>query len=355
MHTENYSIAHSLDKQSWSDFVFQHPYGNIFHTPEMYDVFLNSQNHTPKLFAAMNKSGRIASIFIPVLLNHHHGFHNFLTNRCVSYGSLLANQDDAGIKSTEILLNQYIKHINFYPIYTELRNIIDLTYLRNLLIKYKFCYYDYLNYVIPLEKPFENMLNRMCRSARKSIRKELRNKTIEIESVHSFEKVSICYDILRSSYHYNCVPLADKSLFLNSFRILYPKNMIKFTLAKYNDDYIATSIDLLYKDTIYGWYGGFIRQYSKLPVNIIIMWHVLTWGASQGFKWYDFGGAGKPDEKYGVRDFKAKFGGNLVNYGRFLYIHSPIRYHIGTIMYKILRSAILYFKSNLRSFFSVLI
>ena len=38
------------------------------------------------------------------------------------------------------------------------------------------------------------------------------------------------------------------------------------------------------------------------------MWHTLDWGAEDGYSLNNFGGAGKPDEEYGVRDFKAKFG-----------------------------------------------
>ena len=36
-----------------------------------------------------------------------------------------------------------------------------------------------------------------------------------------------------------------------------------------------------------------------------------------------FGGAGKPDKPYGVRDYKLKFGGQLVNWGRFEKVHKP--------------------------------
>lgn len=38
---------------------------------------------------------------------------------------------------------------------------------------------------------------------------------------------------------------------------------------------------------------------------------------------YDFGGAGKPDEEYGMRGFRAKLGSDLVCYGRNTYIHTP--------------------------------
>ena len=42
-------------------------------------------------------------------------------------------------------------------------------------------------------------------------------------------------------------------------------------------------------------------------------------------------GAGSPDENYGVRDFKARFGGELVEYGRFKKILNPILYEAGKI------------------------
>ena len=40
-------------------------------------------------------------------------------------------------------------------------------------------------------------------------------------------------------------------------------------------------------------------------------------------------GAGKPGEDYGVRDFKAQFGGNLVEHGRFLHVCRPVVYWLG--------------------------
>jgi len=47
-------------------------------------------------------------------------------------------------------------------------------------------------------------------------------------------------------------------------------------------------------------------------------------------------GAGKPDEDYGVREFKSKFGGELVNYGRFIRINNPFYYKLGELGLKIL-------------------
>jgi lipid II:glycine glycyltransferase (peptidoglycan interpeptide bridge formation enzyme) len=120
------------------------------------------------------------------------------------------------------------------------------------------------------------------------------------------------------------VPLAQLSLFEAAFDVLRPKGMAKFLIARVEDAPVACSIELPYKKTIYGWYGGCDRSYSEYLPNELIIWHILEWGAHNGYHIYDFGGAGHPDEVYGVRDFKAKFGGRLVNFGRYRCEHTRL-------------------------------
>ena len=133
------------------------------------------------------------------------------------------------------------------------------------------------------------------------------------------------------------MPLADQSLFNAAFELLYPRGMIRFTLAHIRGVPIATSIDLLYKDVIYGWYGGLDRTYKNSMANELLMWHILEWGSKNGYRLYDFGGAGKPSEKYGVRDFKAKFGGDLVCYGRNIWIAHKTLYQMSKNVYDLYR------------------
>ena len=47
--------------------------------------------------------------------------------------------------------------------------------------------------------------------------------------------------------------------------------------------------------------------------------------------------SGNTDEAYGVRDFKAKFGGEEVEYGRFLCVTKPLLYKIGEFGVKLLK------------------
>jgi lipid II:glycine glycyltransferase (peptidoglycan interpeptide bridge formation enzyme) len=114
--------------------------------------------------------------------------------------------------------------------------------------------------------------------------------------------------------------------------------MVRVILASIDGQPAATSIELLFKDVVYGWYGGLDRSYSAYVPNELLMWDILKWGAESSYQIYDFGGAGKPNEKYGVRDFKAKFGGDLVCFGRNTYIHRPGLFDLSKAGYRLYQS-----------------
>ena len=64
------------------------------------------------------------------------------------------------------------------------------------------------------------------------------------------------------------------------------------------------------------------------------MWNVILWSKENNYKVFDFGGAGKPKIPYGVRDYKLKFGGELVNYGRYEKEHKKILMLLGRLAFK---------------------
>ena len=81
---------------------------------------------------------------------------------------------------------------------------------------------------------------------------------------------------------------------------------------------------LVYQKTIYDYYAGAYKEYYKKYPNDLIPWEVFIYGKKNGFTFFDFGGAGQPNVPYGVREYKKKFGGELINFGRFEKIHKPM-------------------------------
>lgn len=64
----------------------------------------------------------------------------------------------------------------------------------------------------------------------------------------------------------------------------------------------------------------------------IVTYAMLEWCEKNGIQYLDMMGAGEPDIPYGVRDFKLQMGGALHDFGRFLYIQSPLRYRLGKLI-----------------------
>ena len=131
--------------------------------------------------------------------------------------------------------------------------------------------------------------------------------------------------------------MADISLFESVFQVLKPKNMAKFMIVKHNGEIIGMCLVLIYRNVLFVWYLGAFRAALKLHPTNLLPWHVMEWGSKNKFNIFDFGGAGKPDEDYGVRDFKGRFGGDLVNYGRYTKINSHIILGIAKYGFKIYR------------------
>ncbi len=115
------------------------------------------------------------------------------------------------------------------------------------------------------------------------------------------------------------------------FEQLGGKGMVKIFCALKEGQIIGIRIGLVYKNMIYDWYAGSRRDFYKYNPNDFLPYNILVWGNNNGFELFDFGGAGKPNVPYGVRDHKMKFGGELVEFGRFEKVHNKLLLEIGKI------------------------
>ena len=63
------TIVNSLDESIWREFVDKHPQGNIFHTPEMYQVFSQAKGHHPLLQAVIKDDNELLALLLPVQIS----------------------------------------------------------------------------------------------------------------------------------------------------------------------------------------------------------------------------------------------------------------------------------------------
>jgi lipid II:glycine glycyltransferase (peptidoglycan interpeptide bridge formation enzyme) len=81
---------------------------------------------------------------------------------------------------------------------------------------------------------------------------------------------------------------------------------------------------------VYDYYACALDEaYKELSPSVLLYGITMQQAINDGVKVFDTMGAGKPDIPYGVRDFKLRFGGTLVQEGRFLLLHRPFLYKMG--------------------------
>lgn len=331
-----FRVVRTLDVDCWRQFLERNPGASIFHTPEMFAVFSQAKGYKPHLWAAVDDQNQVQALLLLVEVNVlSRNILPQLTARAIAYGGVAYEPSPVGEEALNYLLQSYTRQAGGATLFTELRHLYDMKAVQTILAQNGFVYEDHLNYLVNLARPVEEIMQGVGARTRKRLRKALREGTVQVEEITDRSQLQQgWYEVLAKTYQYAQVPLADLSLFEAAFELLQPKGMIRLTVAKAEGVVAACSAELVYKDTIYGWYGGSDRDYGKYNANEILTWHILEWGATHGYRVYDFGGAGKPDEAYGPRDFKAKFGGDLVCFGRNSYVHSQFLLRLSTYGYK---------------------
>ncbi len=296
----------------WRRFLREHEDPNIFHTPEMYDVFADTPDCRPAVLSAVS-SGRIRALMMPVRVRLTRLPVGRLAWRILLHGGILAERSEEGQEAVLFLLHRLRSEARGFEI--EVRNLSNRS-LDACLTSHHFREHVYVNYRVDLAEGPNAVWSRISGKGRKTIRNAL-NKDTRVTEVHDRTTVQDIYRLLQKSYRRAGVPLPDRSLFYAAYDHLKPKGMARFFVVRMGGTCIAGSVELIYRDTVYGWYQGYDSGFSKYRPNDLLMWHVLKWGLEQGYRCYDFGGAGRPGEPYGVREFKAKFGGRLVDDPRY--------------------------------------
>lgn len=331
-------VLNHLERGTWRHFVDNHPEANVYHTPEMFDVYSRAKGYRPFLWTVVER-GRVLALHLPVQVTLARGPFRHLTTRDVDFGGVLVAQGECGRQALGLLLQEYNRRLPGSPIFTELRNGSDQGYLQSVLEDHGYQFEGHLNYLVDLDREKADILHSFNKSAQNRIRKCVEVNDKVIREITDREKLPDLYALFRKTYRHARVPLADLSLFEAAFDLLRHKGMAYFSIAFAEGMPAAGQISIRYKDVVTGWYNGVDRS-AGWSCNELLVWDVIEWGWQIGCRVFDFGGAGKPGEESGVRDFKSKFRGKLVNFGRNTRVHAPLRMKISQTGYQTVRNGL---------------
>jgi len=331
-HTSSYKLENkiqNIDRKEWSDFVLEHPNGNIFQTPGMFEVYNKTPKFTPVILVAKDENDKITGCLMSVIQRDYRGYLGEMTARSIVMGGPLAENNNSDI--LDLLLKEYTSIISRKAIYSQFRNLFTMDNYFKPFDKNGYRFVEHLDILIDLEKTngeLEEQLHKeRVRNIAKAVKEGLTFKVLNDE-----KDISNVILLLKKTYDRVKVPFSYEKLFFNSRFIL--NDHVRFFGAFWEDKMIAGQVRLCYKDTVYAWYSGSDSFYFHKRPNDFLLWNVILWSKENNYKVFDFGGAGKPNIPYGVRDYKMKFGGELVNYGRYEKEHKKILMFLGRIAFK---------------------
>jgi CelD/BcsL family acetyltransferase involved in cellulose biosynthesis len=317
-------VVHDVEPAGWHDFVTRTPHSNIFHTPEMARVFASTRGHRVTPWAARRTDGSVVALLVPVEVTLAGGPFRTLTSRAVSYGGVLSARDAEGHHGASALLAEYARQRSRHVLFTELRHQDDISALGPALRIAGFAHERHCNFLIDLRGSEADIWRRLSRSAKQRIKSAERRGVEVVEAVDGPAN-DAAYRLLEQVYRRVGVPLASRTLFDEARAVLQPQGMLRVVTARAEGRVVGARFLLVHGTRIIDWYAGSDRAFASCSPNEVLVWDTLRWGHANGYELFDFGGAGRPDEPYGPREFKAKFGGELVDYGRDVLVHAPAR------------------------------
>jgi len=316
----------------WTKFIQQHPDGNPFQSPEMYELAVATKNWKPVLVSCVDGKGDVCGVMLAIRQNEWFDPFGLLTGRTVIWGGPLIAVDgqEERQKIFGLMLKSLRRELRFKSIYTQFRSLFVLEDLSQVFKENGFECKEHLNFIVEIDRT-ESVKRRISKSKLRQIRKSFKDGA-EIVEPGNIEEVRSFYKILKDLYRKKIKkPLPDWSFFREFFHMSCRGVMGKYFLIQFQNEIIGGIMcPITQGKGIYEWYVcGQDNKYKGIYPSVLATWAPIEYGLNHGLRFFNFMGAGKPDNDYGVREFKSKFGGRMVGFGRFEKIEHRIAYNMG--------------------------
>lgn len=322
------SNSSKINQQELSEFVLNHPNGNFFQSPLAFTFFYGIKGYQPIIIIA-KENNKLMGVLLALLINEP-GSKKFFSRRCIVWGGPLCNDNNIADK----LLKALVSHTKSKSIYIEIRNLFNTNGFKTVMEINDFKYIDWLNYVVTVDE-IDTVRKRINDSKRRQITKSLKVGAT-ISEAKNISQLKSLYTLLSKLYKEKIRKPIPSFQFFEKF---FSENKYgKIFVVEYKEKIIGGTVCPIYKDRIYEWYVcGLDREFKDVYPSVLATWAPIDYAAKNGLKYFDFLGAGSPNSDYGVREFKAQFGGELVNLGRYLRINNPLLYNVGKLGLKLLQ------------------
>jgi serine/alanine adding enzyme len=336
MKIEIFKDVDDISRTEWKSLVDLSNTATFFQTPECYD-FYQSLSFLEPFWLAVKVNDKLSAVICGYIIAEGSAIKKMMTRRAIIPGGALLDPEIIP-DSLSLLLNNLKSLLRSKnAIYIEFRNYCDFSAYRNTFGKEFFEYLPHYNFHVDTSD-INLVQSKLNSTKRRDIRSSRKNGTVWYRT-ESHDDMKNYYKILSDLYQTRIkTPLFP----FEFFEKIIQNDFCKFFVVKMNEEIIGGSLCVeLPGNILYEWFVcGLDSQFRHSFPSTIATWAAIEYAALSGLTRFDMMGAGKPDEAYGVREFKSKFGGELVEHGRFLHILNPALYSIGKLAVKILKSKV---------------
>lgn len=323
----------AVSTEEWTNYVIQHPKGNFFHHPAIYEANKLVPDYEPIGLLVVDQNNEIKALLTGFIHTAKGGALSFLSKRLI----LLQPPLYSDLEALDLVIKELIARFGRQVVYLELRNSIPLDNKAGAVLTGNgFLYKPHLNFMVDCSVP-ELAWSAISESKRRQIKKAQKNGAVIIEEP-GLDQILDFYVILQNFYHHRIKkPLVPFSYFEALYHNKAGEFETKFLLVKYQGKIIGGIIcPLSSKKMIHEHYViGLDQEYKEAYPSVLATWAAIDYAVRHGIAEFDFMGAGDPDNDYGVREFKSKFGGKQIESGRYVLVSSRIKYFLAETGFKL--------------------
>ena len=293
---------------TFSAFMDKEPHAQFFQSPEYLEFIGPVEGFRPVLFIALDDRSRVVGSLLGVYQRDGGGLKSWMSRRLIVMGGPLGD-----VIVAEALISALLKDAQGNAIYVEFRNSFDTSKQRAAFERAGFTYVPHLNFLLEVEGE-EAAFSKLSSTRRREVRGSL-NEGATFGEATSPEEVDGFYRILEGLYREKVrKPLPARDL----FHRLHTSPNGRVFVVRYQGRIVGGSAGPAYgKRALYYWYACGDNSIKGVHASVLATWAPIQHAARNGIALFDFMGAGKPGQGYGVHDFKARFGGTEVSHGRY--------------------------------------
>lgn len=318
--------ASSVNKARWLDLLNSSNFANPFQTESFYTICKNSKETQGLVYAIENQEKKYDALCV-VCIRKEKGISGFFSKRAIIYGGPVLSEN-CSKEALLLLIRTLEKDLAKKVIYIEIRNYASYVNFHAVYDRLKWEYVPYLNIKVKLGyKSLEELLMSFKDNRRRQIKQTLK-AGITYKEAETYKEISLIYNILEHLYR-NEIGLPVPSL--QHFFDLWKSGLLKvFSVIDDNRTIGGSFCMILRKKAIYTYYYCGLRNYKpKIYPTHLALLAAMDYGINNQLLFLDFMGAGRPDTDYGVRKYKERFGGDLVEEGRYLKVTNRFLYWLG--------------------------